>query len=99
MEHIVQFAISIDDSAIEEKIYNKAVDNITDEIKKSVRRIMIDREYFNYAEPTEFAEKIFKEWLDEHKTEIINLMSEKLAEKMSKTKAIKEAAVKSVNDI
>lgn len=99
MEHIVQFAISIDDSTIEEKVYSKAVDNITDEIKKSVRRIMIDREYYNYSEPTEFVEKIFKEWLDEHKTEIINSMSEKLADKMSKTKAVKEAAVKSVNDI
>lgn len=92
MEHIVQFAISIDDEAITKRIQENAEKIITQKIQQNVEKCIFLKDYrenvlgLNYA-----AEKIFIIWLDSHKDEIIQSASKALADKMIKTKVVKEA--------
>lgn len=101
MEHIVQFAIGIDDEAIKNRIKDTAEKQITEDITKQVRS-EIEREIFEfYKSPWEKNEKIIgvQEWvkklvvevLDKNEERIVSMAAERLADKLSRTKAIKEA--------
>lgn len=93
MEHIVQFAIGIDDEAITKKIQENAEKIITQNIQQRVERCIFETSYYgevknrlNYS-----AETILMNWLDDHRDKIIEIASKALAEKMIKTKAVKAA--------
>ncbi len=93
MEHIVQFAIGIDDEAITKKIQENAEKIITQNIQQRVERCIFGTDYrgnpenrLNYS-----AETMFMKWLDSHKDEIIQYASNALADKMIRTKAVKTA--------
>jgi uncharacterized membrane protein YheB (UPF0754 family) len=93
MEHIVQFAIGIDDEAITKKIQENAEKQITQNIQQKVEKSIFATDY--YGKPTNHlthhAETMFKNWLEEHKDEIINRASATLAANMAKSKAVKTA--------
>lgn len=92
MEHIVHFGISIDDDAITKRIQENAEKIIIQKIEQDVKKNIFSIDYrgnsigLNYI-----AESIFNKWLDSHKDEIIQVASKALADKMIKTKAVKEA--------
>lgn len=86
MEHIIQFGVTVDDEAIKKEIIKQAANTVTTEIK---RELGID----NY-----YSDKIIKrmvnnevtELFNTHKDAIIAEAGKQLAEKLARTKAVKE---------
>lgn len=99
MEHIVQFAIGIDDDAIVKRVEDRAEKMIIDELRKKVESAFFAKNYYGNAtnEPGAWSERLFMDFLDKHKTEILECAGKYLAEKLAKTKAGKEL-LNGVND-
>lgn len=101
MEHILQFAIYIDDDAIVKRIEENAEKNITDEIKQEVMKLMF--EYNPYSGkrleyPTNWTRIQVESFLNDHKDEIIQCAGNILAEKLLRTKAVKETVGRLTED-
>ena len=106
MEHIVQFGIGIDDEAIRKIVMEKAEKSILDDLKKQIRTdidnqiFVIDRGWYGNGCKRvglqDWVNDLVVKLLEDHKTEIIERASEKLADKMSRTKAFKEAMAEKV---
>ena len=92
MEHIVQFAIGIDDDAIIKRVEERAEKVIIDELHKKVEGAFFAKSYYGNPtnEPGAWSERLFMDFLAEHKTEILECAGKYLAEKLSKTKAGRE---------
>lgn len=95
MEHIVQFAIGIDDKAIRRRIEEQSVEQIEQQIKQDVVNKIFSCYGNSNADPkrsplSEFSKHIMIDVMDEHKDEIINRTAEILADKLCRTKAAKE---------
>lgn len=93
MEHIVQFAIGIDDDVITKRITENAEKIIIQQIRQQVEKCIFETDYYgkpknriNYA-----AENIFVNWLESNKDLIIKRATEALVFNMMKTKAVKTA--------
>ena len=108
MEHIVQFGIGIDDEAIRKIIMEKAEKSITQDLMKQIRTD-IDNQIFvigNGWYSKDYKRVGLQGWvndlvmklLEDHKTEIIEMASEKLADEMSRTKAVKEAMAEKIRE-
>jgi hypothetical protein len=93
MEHIVQFAIGIDDNAIVKRIEENAEKQIIQEIQGRVEKCIFSTDYYGKPENRlkYTAENIFKDWLESHKDEIIERATAILVSNMMKTKAVKTA--------
>lgn len=92
MEHIVQFAIGIDDEAIRQRIketgYEQVIRNLVDRAETSIADRQWNRDgKVNWERLVESAVKRF---VEENKEAIINLAAEKMCEKYSRTKVYKE---------
>ena len=108
MEHIVQFGIGIDDEAIRKIIMEKAEKSITQDLMKQIRTdidnqiFVIDRGWYG----KDYKKVDFQDWvkdlvvktLEDNKDQIIKMASERLADKMSRTKAVKEAMTEKVRE-
>ena len=86
MEHIIQFGVHIDDNAIIKRVEQRA----SDEIKTRIIQELFDRQYgktvgFNYV-----AQEVLYKWCDANKEEIFELVSAKLAERLTRTKRVKQ---------
>ena len=95
MEHILQFAIGIDDEAIVRRIEENAEKAITKDLRDKVGKIMFGISAYSGKELdciSSWMEGIFVLYLEDHRTEIIELAAKCLAEKLAKTKAVREAA-------
>lgn len=93
MEHIVQFAISVDDEAIKKICEESAAKQIKDDILDFSHGQ--DR-WNNKRNPspvhlTEMFENEIKEYINEHGDAIISLAVAEVAKNMMKTKQVKEA--------
>lgn len=101
MEHIVQFAIGIDDAAIKRRIAESAEKQIVESIKEDVESIMFNKEYYgsskiNKGSPKSWIEDLVKEVIEANKDQIIKGATEELARNMMKTKIVREAIAKEV---
>ena len=97
MDHLVQFTISIDDKHIAQVVEQKAAKAMEDEILKICRKYIYD-DRNGYWQQDQLGEPIKKEiraFFDAHKDEIIDEASKKVAEKMMRTKAIKQELIDS----
>lgn len=82
MEHILQIGVCVDDKAIEEG----AMKSLSEKIGKK-----IEKEMFNYyGNLSGVSKMIIKEWLDEHKEELLDKTADALLEYLKRTKAVKE---------
>lgn len=90
MEHIVQFAVSIDDTAIEKRIMETAHNQIIDAIRHEIERELFEVRYGSFSNMRQVGVCIVEEWLNDHKQEIIDKAAEHLADKLARTKAAKE---------
>ena len=90
MEHIVQFAISIDDRTIAKRIEENAEKQIIKEIKEMIADHIFENRYGQHIGLSARTANMVEEWLDQHKKEIIDKAAEHLAEKLARTKAAKE---------
>lgn len=107
MEHIVQFGIGIDDDAIREIVMKKAEKSIVEDLKKDIRSEVV-HQIFEYDSDwygkerniglQDWVKDLVVKTLDDNKDQIIEMASEKLSDKMSRTKAIKEAIVEKVRE-
>lgn len=90
MEHIVQFGITIDDEYIKKSIEQGAENAITKEMAEQVRNVLIMK-WCGNDEPTIYFDKKLTEVINEHKDEIIELAADRLAERLRRTRAVKNA--------
>lgn len=102
MEHIVQFAIGIDDNAIKNRITDNAEKQITASIQKDVERVIFyggwNTGKVDKNSPKEWVKDIVKNVIEANKDQIIEAAVVELAKNMAKTKAVKEAIAKVVED-
>lgn len=96
MEHIVQFAIGIDDEGIKKRVAESAEKQIVESIKEDVESIMFNKEYYgsskiNKGSPKSWIEDLVKEVIEANKDQIIKGATEELARNMAKTKLVREA--------
>lgn len=104
MEHVLHIGVSVDDDAIVRRVEAAAEKKIIEDLRYEVARVMLQRTR-GFLNPedldssyggrfnlvfTEYAKSIMDGFLAEHKDEIINAAGEALAEKMARTKAVKE---------
>lgn len=87
MEHIVQFAISIDDQAIEERIRKTAEKQIVEAIQKKVEDELFDVRYGRRVGCAEWVKRKVDAFLEDNRLEIIDRAAAQLAEKLLRTKA------------
>lgn len=91
MEHLVQFAVSIDDDAIKNSVAKNVERVVIENMRKDIERIIFDKNPWGQKTGVNaWAEKMFSQFLDEHKSEIIEEASKMLADRLSRTKAVKE---------
>jgi hypothetical protein len=96
MEHIVQFAIGIDDDAIRERIVANAEKEIIKDLKQDVANKLFEAYYYNgNANPkkdplSDYAKGIVEKFLEQHQEEILNKAAVHLADKLARTKKGKE---------
>lgn len=92
MEHIVQFAIGIDDEKIRERViqcaYDDVVKNLMAEAKKDLG--LTNRYYRPTDTWSTIVDRALHKYFDENKDLIVNLAAEKLADSYKRTKAFKE---------
>lgn len=113
MEHILQFAVDIDDQKIVNAVESKGVNQILNEIKIDILNRIFTKGYYKSkavtigmkgdvelspeAEFAGFAQKIIQDAINDLKPEIINAAADKLAESYKRTKAWKDRAEKELD--
>lgn len=92
MEHIVQFAIGIDDDAIRERVINYAYDDVVKKLMEEAKReVHLTRTYYRPKETwSNIIDHALRNYFDENKDLIFDLAAEKLADSYKRTKAFKE---------
>ena len=97
MEHIVQFAIGIDDEAIRKRIEQTAEKQIIDSIKEDISdRIFRETTWAKDSVLQNWVKEIVVEAVLEHKDDIIKSAAMELCEYMKRTKAVREAVAGAV---
>ena len=100
MEHIVQFAIGIDDEAIKNRITDTAEKQITESIQNDVEETIFDHGWrsgeIDKNSPRNWVKDMVKNVIEANKDQIIEAAAAELAKNMAKTKAVKEAIAKVV---
>ena len=103
MEHIVQFAVNIDDEQIKKTVERNVVTQVVAEIRKDCMKELtgkIDPSTYQYSQRIkEIVDSNIKEFLDNNKEIIIKEAVNQLAERLSRTKAAKEALNKTIESI
>ncbi|NSG75571.1 hypothetical protein G4926_03460 [Anaerostipes hadrus] len=88
MEHIIQFGVTVDDDLIRKRIIEQASETVVKETKKELG---VDRSY--YSEENVIRRLVEKEvtlLFDKHKDAIVEEAGKQLANKLVRTKAVKE---------
>lgn len=91
MEHIVQFAIGIDDEAIRKRIEQTAEMQVVDSIKEDISERIFRKGRWDETQLQAWVKDIVIEAVLEHKDDIIKEAASRLCEYMKRTKAVKEA--------
>jgi len=95
MDHLVQFTISVDDAHIAQMVEKEAAKAMKDEVLKVCKsHIGVERNYWGDGQPGPALKKAIDDFMNDNREEIINKAADKLAERLSKTKIVKEAAAK-----
>lgn len=98
MEHIVQFAISIDDDKIKRNIENNVEKQVVNKIKGDCMKALVGKKSITNCDYTqklkEMVDDNIQNFLAENKDEIIKIA----ADKLSRTKAVREAVNKSIEE-
>lgn len=95
MEHMLQFAISIDDEAIQAKVMRSAEEQIIKQLTESVAKELFGVDWLgrpNKGNVSDWVHDKVGQFLAEHKDEIISQTVARLAEKIGNSKAMKDAA-------
>lgn len=85
MEHILQFGVTIDDHAIEERAVSAASNAVAEELKKRI----LEKYYGGYGGLTSGVEHLIDRFLQNNKDEIIEKAAEAIVTKMYASKTIR----------
>lgn len=97
MDHLVQFTISIDDAHIAQMVEKEAAKALMDEVIKVCHsHIGCERDYWGNKEPGPMLKKAVDQFMNDNHEEIIDKAADKLAERLSRTKIVKETSAKRV---
>ena len=100
MEHIVQFAIGIDDDAIRKRViesaYNDVVKQLMDEAKRETK--LSHPSYYQRQTWSDILDNALQKYVEENKETVIELAATKLAESYKRSKAYKEAMSKAMEE-
>lgn len=103
MEHIVQFGINIDDEQIKKTIEKNAMQQVVATFRNDVIKEMTGKHnYTKFEYSTKMWNAINEQietFLDENREEIIKIASEKLAEKLAKTKKVKDMVANTISNL
>ena len=100
MDHLVQFTISIDDKHIAQMVEQKAANTMEDEVLKVCKsQIGCEADYWSSNEPGPALKKAIDDFMKDNREEIIDRAANKLAERLSKTKVVKEAVAQKVLEV
>lgn len=101
MEHPIQFTINFDDEMLKRRIADSAerqvIKNITDEVAAELFGV----DYYGRMTKEYVADWVHEkvgEFLSEHKNEIIHQASKELADRLFRSKTVREAAAKVVSE-
>ena len=97
MDHLVQFTISIDDAHIAKMVEDKAARTLSDEVLKKCK-VAVGEGHWNGFEVGPALKNELEIFFRDNKDAIIEAAADKLAEKMIRTKAVKEAVKKVVEE-
>ena len=88
MEHVVQFGINIDDDRIVQAVVNEATKQIITELKDQ----MFVRSYYDnkYHDLSKAACNTIRDWLEDHKDEIVDKTVAELVDILKNRKAFKD---------
>lgn len=90
MEHIVQFAISIDDQTIQKRIEENAYQDICNKLVDEARDRLPHESWGKRVLWNDIVSEAIGNFITDHKDEVIDAAAEKLASSYSRTKAYKE---------
>jgi hypothetical protein len=97
MDHLVQFTITIDDKHIAQMVEKEAAKAMQNEVLKVCKsHIGCERDYWGNSEPGPMLKKALDDFMKDNREEIIDKAADKLAEKLSRTKVVKEAAAQRI---
>ena len=99
MDHLVQFTISIDDAHIARIVEEKAAKALEDEVLKVCKsQLGFERNYWGEDTSGPALKKAIDSFMKDNREEIIEKAAYKLAERLSRTKVVKEAAAKRISE-
>ena len=91
MEHIIQFAISMEDEAIKAQVAKNAEKAIIENIQKDVEAKVFEIDRWCGSQRkiklSEWTERVVEAFLEKHKDKIIDLAARLLADKLARSKA------------
>lgn len=93
MEHIVQFAIGIDDEAIKQSIMERAEKQIMADLTHDVKSTIFETNRYSgqpTKTPTYYLDCRIDKILESCREDIIEMAAERLAERLCRTKKAKE---------
>lgn len=91
----IPVVIGIDEEKIASEVQKNVEDRVVEYISNQIKEVMFykNRSYYNAEQPLETMVKSYIEKaVDDNKDRIIELAAEKLADKLSRTKAVRERA-------
>lgn len=103
MEHIVQFGISIDDDVIKKNIERNVQNQVVNIIKQDCMKELVGKKECSSWEYTGRIDGLITDttnkFLETYKSEIIEIAASKLADRLSKTKAVKDMVASTLDDL
>ena len=103
MEHILQFGVNIDDEAIVRNIENSIQKKVENAILQDVKQKIVGNENYSNWSYSKRIEGLIADaasnFFTENKDRIIELTSDKLVDKLAKTKAVKEMLNNTINSL
>ena len=88
MEHIIQFGVTIDDDAIRKNVEANAMSAITNEFVAEMKSRLPKR--YGTVDWDRVAFNCVEEFIEQNKTEIMDMAADRLVEKVHRTKAWRE---------
>ena len=95
MEHILQFAINIDDETIKKQIEQSAEKKIVDKLREDIKASIFTR----WGNVSNKMEQIMADVMNSYKDEIINRASEQVADSIKRSKKYREALAQITEDM
>lgn len=92
MEHIVQFAIGIDDDVIRQRVEQSAEKTIIQQLTNDIKKTFYKTDYYGRPsnKPSDFILEKIESFLKDNRDDILEMAADKIAEKLARSKRGKE---------